>query len=81
MPDSFSQQIINKIEQASGMYHRLVLIVAPSGSGITSALREVQQNLEVPLINVNLEISRRLHCPKTLTMISSKPTEKCFPAL
>lgn len=60
MPDPFSQQIIKKIEQASGLYHRLVLVVAPSGLGKTMALRDVQHNLDVPIINVNLEISGRL---------------------
>ena len=58
MPDSLSDQIIPKIQQARELYHRLVLVVAPSGSGKTLALKEVQQSLDAPLINVNLEISR-----------------------
>ena len=60
MAESLSREVIHKIEQASGLYHQLVLLVAPSGSGKTMALREVQQNLDVPIINVNLEISKRL---------------------
>ena len=60
MVDPLSNQIIGKIKQAPELYHRLVLVVAPSGSGKTSALREVQQSLGAPLINVNLEISRRM---------------------
>ena len=60
MVDSLSIQIIGKIKQAPELYHRLVLVVAPSGSGKTSALKEVQQSLGVPIINVNLEISRRM---------------------
>jgi ABC-type uncharacterized transport system ATPase component len=60
MIELFSNIIIQKIEQASKLYHRLVLVVAPQGSGKTLALRNVQQNLEVPFVNVNLEISRQL---------------------
>lgn len=55
-----SGQIIDRIEQVSGLYHRLVLIVSPSGAGKTSALQEVKQHLGVPLLNLNLEISRRM---------------------
>ena len=50
MVDPLSNQIIGKIKQAPELYHRLVLVVAPSGSGKTSALREVQQSLGAPLI-------------------------------
>ena len=60
MPNSLSDQIISLIQQVPELYHRLVLVVAPSGSGKTSALKEVQQSLGAPLINVNLEISRRM---------------------
>lgn len=60
MVDPLSKQIIGKIKQAPELYHRLVLVVAPSGSGKTSALKEVRQSLGAPLINVNLEISRRM---------------------
>ncbi|MBW2020995.1 MAG: BREX-3 system P-loop-containing protein BrxF [Deltaproteobacteria bacterium] len=60
MPGSLSDQIILKIQQAPELYHRLVVVVAPSGSGKTSILKEVQQSLGIPLINVNLEISRRM---------------------
>ena len=60
MVEPLSNQIIGKITQAPELYHRLVLVVAPSGSGKTSALKEVQQSLGAPLINVNLEISRRM---------------------
>ena len=60
MPEPPSNQIIEKIKQASELYHRLVLVVAPSGSGKTSALRKVGQYLGSPIVNVNLELSRRM---------------------
>lgn len=58
--DGIPNQIIDKIEQAAGLYHRLVLVVAPSGAGKTDALKEVHRHLGAPLVNVNLEISRRM---------------------
>ena len=60
MAELLFNNIIQKIEQASELYHRLVLVVAPQGSGKTLALRNVQQDLGVPFVNVNLEISRQL---------------------
>ena len=60
MVQPLSNQIIGKVKQVPELYHRLVLVVAPSGAGKTSALKEVQQSLGAPLINVNLEISRRM---------------------
>ena len=60
MPGPPSNQIIEKIKQASELYHRLVFVVAPSGSGKTSDLREVGQSLGSPVVNVNLELSRRM---------------------
>ena len=47
-------------EQAKELYHRLVLVVGPAGSGKTVALRGVQEHTAAPLINVNLELSRKL---------------------
>ncbi|MBN2034581.1 MAG: BREX-3 system P-loop-containing protein BrxF [Deltaproteobacteria bacterium] len=58
--DGIPSQIIDKIEQAIGLYHRLVLVVAPSGAGKTDALKEVHRHLGAPFLNVNLEISRRM---------------------
>jgi len=55
-----ANQIISKVNQASGMYHRLILVVAPSGCGKTAALQEVARCINVGRINVNLELSRRL---------------------
>jgi hypothetical protein len=58
--NGITNQVINKIEQATGLYHRLVLAVGPSGAGKTDALREVHRHLGAPLLNVNLELSRRM---------------------
>ena len=60
MPELITKKIIKEIEQAPELYHRLVLVVAPSGLGKTLALKEVRQRLRVPLVNVNLEVSQRM---------------------
>jgi hypothetical protein len=60
MATSTFSHVIQKIEQASGLYHRLVLLIAPSGSEKTAALQEITLQLGVPLINVNLEVCRRM---------------------
>lgn len=60
MPDSLADRVIDKINQASELYHRLVILVAPAGEGRTSALNAVHDQTSAPLINVNLELSRRM---------------------
>lgn len=60
MAELLFNKIINKIEQASELYHRLVLVVAPQGSGKTEVLRNIQKHLGVAFVNVNLEVSRQL---------------------
>jgi len=60
MIGNLSKEILEKIEQVFGSYHRLVLLVASAGSGKTAVLKKVHQDLDVPLLNLNLEISRRM---------------------
>jgi len=60
MPNTFVDQLVEKIKEAPSLYNRLVLVVAPSESGKTSVLREAQKSLGAPLLNINLEISRRM---------------------
>jgi len=60
MAESLADQIIGKIVNISDLYHRLMIVTAPTGSGKTRTLQEVQQRTSAPLINVNLELSRRM---------------------
>ena len=53
-------QILRSLQQAPELYHRLILVVAPAGGGKTAALREVQNLTQAPLVNVSLELSRRM---------------------
>lgn len=53
-------QIMQQLEQAAGLYYRLVLVVAPRGAGKTVALQEVATRTGALVINVNLALSQRL---------------------
>jgi len=48
------------IAQAARQYFRLVILAGASGSGKTTALRSVAEGIGCPLVNVNLELSRRM---------------------
>ena len=40
---SLADQIVEKIERANELYHRLVMLVAPAGAGKTAALQDVHE--------------------------------------
>jgi len=48
------------VEQANGRFHRLVLVVGPTGSGKTGLLRSFAAQAGRDCHNVNLEISQRM---------------------
>ena len=60
MAEPLADQVLRKIGEARELYHRLILMVGPAGSGKTSALQEVSARASAPLVNVNLELSRRM---------------------
>jgi len=60
MTEPLDDKVIRKIGQAAGLYHRLILLVAPAGTGKTAALACVHGRMAAPLVNVNLELSRRM---------------------
>lgn len=55
-----TEEIRNRLSGVADLYHRLVLVVGPSGSGKTTALRVLAQADGLPLVNVGIELSRRL---------------------
>lgn len=55
-----AERVIDSIAQAAELYWRLVLVVAPAGAGKTAVLQAVQERTSAPLINVNLELARRM---------------------
>ena len=60
MTSHLSEAVAEQIGHAESLYHRLVLVVGPDGSGKTSALRDVAERIDAPLVNVGLELSCRL---------------------
>ena len=60
MTSHLSEAVAEQIGHAESLYHRLVLVVGPDGSGKTSALRDVAKRIDAPLVNVGIELSRRL---------------------
>jgi len=60
MAEPLRDQVRQKIEEASVLYHRLVLLVAPVGSGKTTVLKDVCESTGAPMINVNLELSKQM---------------------
>ena len=55
-----ADRIMKKVKQAAGLFHRLVLVVGPAGTGKTTVLRQLRDHSGAPLVNVNLELSRRM---------------------
>jgi ABC-type hemin transport system ATPase subunit len=60
MSEPLSEQVIKKIDEAHGLYNRLVLITGPQGSGKTKVLYQISTATSAPLININLELSQRM---------------------
>lgn len=48
------------IQQTENQYFRLVILAGAPASGKTAALQSVAQKLDCPLVNVNLELSRKM---------------------
>jgi hypothetical protein len=60
MAEPLADRVTKRIGEAAELYHRLVMLVAPAGSGKTAALQDVHERSAAPLVNVNLELSRRM---------------------
>ena len=60
MTTHLSEAVAEQIGHADSLYHRLVLVVGAGSSGKTSALRDVAERIDAPLVNVGIELSRRL---------------------
>ena len=48
------------IQQAASQYFRLVVLAGPPGSGKTATLQSIAQKLGCAVVNVNLELSKRM---------------------
>ena len=57
-----ADDIVQKINHVSDLYYRLVIVAAPAGSGKTVLLKNIHELVNSPIINVNLELSKRMLC-------------------
>jgi len=55
-----AEKILELLPQCKALYYHLILIVAASGAGKSGVLLEVQAQTGGTLINVNLELSKRM---------------------
>ena len=60
MAKPIHDKIRRSLQAAEGLYHRLVLLVGETGSGKTRVLRDVAEEFEASVINVNLALSSEL---------------------
>jgi len=82
MSKPIQEKVKHSLKAAEGLYYRLVLLVGENGSGKTAVLRNVADELDVQVINVNLELSaklieltarqRTLHLPRLFNEIAEK---------
>lgn len=54
------ERLEQAIQQAPSQYFRLVILAGVPGSGKTAALQSVAQKLGCQLVNVNLELSKKM---------------------
>jgi hypothetical protein len=52
--------ITQAMAQAEARYYKLVLVVGGPGSGKTALLRSLSEQLHIPLLNLGLELSKKL---------------------
>ena len=60
MAEPLYNQVMRQLAQVAGLYHRLMLVVAPKGAGKTVVLQEVAARTGALVTNVNLELSQRM---------------------
>lgn len=60
MTDIFFPQLAELARSAQAAYHKLVIIAGPSGAGKTRHLTQLAADLKLPVMNLNLQLSRRL---------------------
>jgi DNA polymerase III delta prime subunit len=62
--EALQEEIVERVRQAlrevASLYHRLVLLVGPSGAGKTGVLRRMAGEAGYPLVNVGACLSRSL---------------------
>ncbi len=60
MPEATHRKILNALQTVESLYHRLIFVVGPGGSGKTAALQSLSGELKLDILNVNAELSKLL---------------------
>jgi hypothetical protein len=71
----FKEKIIESLKTAEGLYYRLVLLIGETNSGKTQYLREVANDRNLEVLNINLALS------KVLLELSAKQRTLALPEL
>ncbi len=58
--EALAEKVLAQLDQVEALYHRLVVIAGFTGSGKTASLQKVAEHTGAPLVNLNLELSRRM---------------------
>ena len=58
--EALADRIESRAREAASLRHQLVLVVGRPGSGKTTALRALRDRSGTPLVNVGLELARRM---------------------
>lgn len=60
MTTDIEKRLSEAAEQAQRSFHRLVLLVGPTGTGKTGILRRLAETQGCPCLNINLHLSQRM---------------------
>jgi len=60
MEEALADQIVEKMKEAEGLHHRLVLVVASAGGGKSAVLKEVQRRTGAALIDLSNALSHEM---------------------
>jgi Cdc6-like AAA superfamily ATPase len=82
MSKLIKEKVKQSLETAENPYYKLVLLVGEAGSGKTYVLHNIAEEFDVPVVNVNLELSTKLlelttkqrvsHLPRLFNEIAEK---------
>nr|WP_321497721.1 BREX-3 system P-loop-containing protein BrxF [uncultured Methanolobus sp.] len=57
---TIQDELKNYLKDTGNLYYKLILLVGKAGSGKTAVLKDVAEELDVPVININLSLSEQL---------------------